>query len=152
MPGPAGATAGLRRRQDLTAATTGLDRGDDLTAFLRTDGDWTELAYPREDSFKPTAAAQLPDGDVLVLERFFSVMTGVWVRIRRVPLERVAAGGRLDGAIIADFRPPLTVDNFEGLDVRRGANGETLVYILSDDNFNAVQRTLLLMFELAGDG
>jgi len=40
------------------------------------------------------------------------------------------------------------IDNMEGIAVRRGTNGETLLYMISDDNFSARQRTLLLMFEL----
>ena len=40
------------------------------------------------------------------------------------------------------------IDNMEGLAVRRGANGETLLYMMSDNNFSRFQRTLLLMFEL----
>jgi hypothetical protein len=42
----------------------------------------------------------------------------------------------------------LTVDNMEGIDAREGPGGETLVYILSDDNDNPLQRTYLPMFEL----
>jgi len=41
----------------------------------------------------------------------------------------------------------MTVDYFEGLALRRGEN-ETLIYVLSDDNFSAAQSTLLLMFAL----
>jgi hypothetical protein len=40
------------------------------------------------------------------------------------------------------------IDNMEGLAVRRGPKGETLLYILSDDNYSPLQRTLLLMFEV----
>ena len=54
----------------------------------------------------------------------------------------------IDGETIAELRPPLTMDNFEGIEARRGPRGETLVYLVSDDNFNAEQRTLLMMFEL----
>ena len=46
------------------------------------------------------------------------------------------------------LRPPLIFDNFEGIAARSGAGGETLIYLLSDDNFNPLQRTLLLMFAL----
>ena len=35
-----------------------------------------------------------------------------------------------------------------GNDARRGPGGEALVYVLSDDNDNPLQRTYLLMFEL----
>ena len=38
-------------------------------------------------------------------------------------------------------------DISEGLAVRRGPSGETFLYIISDDNYSARQRTLLLMFE-----
>jgi hypothetical protein len=44
---------------------------------------------------------------------------------------------------------PLVADNFEGIAVRRSKPDETLIYIVSDDNFHALQRTLLLMFSLA---
>ena len=35
-----------------------------------------------------------------------------------------------------------------GIAARRNGAGETLVYMVSDNNFNGVQRTLLLMFAL----
>jgi hypothetical protein len=37
----------------------------------------------------------------------------------------------------------------EGLSVHRSAGGETVLTLISDDNFSAVQRTLLLQFTLA---
>jgi hypothetical protein len=37
----------------------------------------------------------------------------------------------------------------EGIAVRSGPAGETLIYLLSDDNYSALQRTLLMMFEIA---
>ncbi len=60
----------------------------------------------------------------------------------------IVPGARLDGAVVAVLRPPLTVDNLEGVAVRRGAAGGTLIYLVSDDNFNPLQRTLLLLFAL----
>lgn len=45
------------------------------------------------------------------------------------------------------LRPPLTVDNFEGLAVRE-EEGRTFLYIVSDDNFSGNQRTLLMKFEV----
>jgi hypothetical protein len=60
-------------------------------------------------------------------------------------------GDGVSGAVgpmeIARFGAPLLVDNMEALAVRR--EGERrFVYLASDDNFNALQRTLLLKFEL----
>ena len=50
--------------------------------------------------------------------------------------------------MLATLERPLTVDNFEGLACRPGAGAETLLYLVSDDNFSQDQRTLLLMFSL----
>jgi hypothetical protein len=69
--------------------------------------------------------------------------------LRHVPLRELREGARLDGKILADLSfHDANIDNMEGIAVRRGANGETLLYMLSDDNFSSLQRTLLLMFEL----
>jgi len=40
------------------------------------------------------------------------------------------------------------LDNMEGIATRKGENGETLIYLISDDNFSSFQRTILLMFAL----
>ena len=110
---------------------------------------WSVLTYAVEEGFEPTGAATLPDGDVLVLERHFSLRHGIAARLRRIAKWAIEPGAALSGVLIADLRPPITVDNMEGVDARRGPKGEILVYLVSDDNFNRIaQRTLLLMFEL----
>ena len=106
------------------------------------------LGYRTAPGFKPTDAAVLPDGDVLVLSRWFSLIGGVKARLERIPAAGIEPGAVLRGALVAGFAHPLTVDNFEGLAVVGGGDGGTLVYILSDDNFNFFQRTLLLLFRL----
>lgn len=46
------------------------------------------------------------------------------------------------------FTAPATVDNFEGIAAVRRPDGGVRLYILSDDNFNPSQRTLLLAFDV----
>ena len=59
------------------------------------------------------------------------------------------AGAHLEGEVLANLSfQDANIDNMEGIAVRRGAKGETLFYLISDDNFSPLQRTLLLMFEL----
>ncbi len=116
--------------------------------FLRDADGWRRVRYPLDPDFKPTDAAQLPGGDLLVLERRFDPLGGFQARLRRVPGGRIQPGAMLDGPVIAHFRRPFIVDNFEGLAVRTGPDGATRVYIVSDDNFQPLQRTLLLMFAL----
>jgi hypothetical protein len=44
------------------------------------------------------------------------------------------------------------IDNMEALAVHTGTRGETVVTVLSDDNFNSfLQRTLLLQFALTNE-
>jgi hypothetical protein len=117
-------------------------------AFLLRDGAWSGLSYRRSGRFRPSGAARLPNGDLLVIERSFTVIDGVAVRLVRVAAGSVIAGARLKAETIAVLRPPLTLDNLEGVDVRRTVDGETLIYLVSDDNFRRFQRTLLLVFAL----
>ena len=112
-------------------------------------GDGTRpFGYRPAPDFKPTDAALLPGGDLLVLTRYFSLIGGLKARLERVPAGALAADAVVRGVLVAHIAPPLTVDNFEGVAVARDADGGTLVYLLSDDNFNAFQRTLLLLFRL----
>ncbi len=96
-----------------------------------------------------TGATELPGGDVLLVERRFAPATGPGMELRRIPRSAFVDGAVVDGEVVATLFGGPTVDNMEGVSARRGPNGETLVYVVSDDNFNApLQRTLLMMFEL----
>jgi hypothetical protein len=111
---------------------------------------WRALGYRFDRAYRPSDMARLPGGDVAVLERAYNPERGiVGVRIRRLVQKDVKGGARIKSKTLAALDPPLTVDNFEGIDAVRGADGETLLYLVSDDNFRAGdQRTLLLMFSL----
>lgn len=115
---------------------------------------WEELRWRSTSDFNPTSLAQFPagtayPGDVLVLERRYTLLEGPGARISRLARGAIRAGARLVGEELAVIRPPLAIDNFEGISIARGPRGETLVFLLSDDNFSMWQRTLLLMFELS---
>ena len=132
----------------LLAIAEGGAQGDASLAFLWREGAWSRLMYGRGGGFRPTGATLLPDGDLLVLERRFNLLEGVRIRLVRVPAASLHPGAHLSGTVIATLEPPLSVDNMEGIAARRGAAGETLIYLISDDNFNPLQRTLLLLFVL----
>lgn len=107
-------------------------------------GAWQALRWRRVGDFRPTAAATLPGGDVLVLERSFSLLAGVAVRLVRVPAGEVRPGATVSGHEVFRLSPPLPIDNFEALAVRRRPDGRVAAYLLSDDNFSPLQATLLL--------
>lgn len=121
-------------------------------AWVSSRDGWDVLTYVSEKGFRPTGAATLPDGDVVVLERFFTPRQGVRIKIKRVASADILAGAQVEGTLIASLAPPMNIDNFEGIEAVRGRGGETMIYLISDDNFNRnEQRTLLLMFELTKD-
>lgn len=106
------------------------------------------LRYVAPAHYRATDAARLPDGRVLVLNRRWTLLQGFTAKLTLVESAAVeSAGGVLRGREIADLRPPLAVDNMEGLSVTR-EGARTIVWMVSDDNYMPLQRTLLLEFAL----
>ncbi|MGF1631698.1 MAG: esterase-like activity of phytase family protein [Kiloniellaceae bacterium] len=133
----------------LLAFTEGQKVGEAIAVYLReADGAWRDLALQPSGLFRPTGAALLPSGDILLLERRFTLLGGLGARISRIALADIRPGAMLVGEEIAELRPPLTVDNFEGVAVHRAADGSTRLTLISDDNFNPWQRNLVVQFEL----
>jgi len=126
----------------------GLDKAGNTNGFLIGGASPGNFAVRRSSNFDITDAALLPGGDVLLLERRFSWSSGLAVRMRRVALGEIKPGAVVDGPILFDVDLGYEIDNMEGLSVHRSAGGETVLTLISDDNFSAVQRTLLLQFTL----
>ena len=126
----------------------GLDAKGNLIAFLVGGPSPGQFSVRRTEDFDVSDAVLLPAGDLLILERKFSWLAGLFIRIRRIPLKSITPGAVIDGPSI--FEADLTdeVDNMEGIDVHLTPEGETMLTMVSDDNFSPIQRTLLLQFAL----
>lgn len=100
-------------------------------------------AYPEigEDGFRVTGADRDPAGGWFVVERYFSPPLSMRARVRRL------ADDGTPGPVLIELRPPASVDNMEGIAAVETPTG-TRLYLLSDDNDNPLQRTLLLAFDL----
>ena len=87
-----------------------------------------------------TAVAPLPGGRRAYLLRAFSPLKGVRVTLRIA---------EADGTVVDELRllQPLTVDNFEGLAAVPRPDLGVRFYLVADDNFSRLQRTLLLAFD-----
>ena len=109
---------------------------------------WTRLGLVPSGDFRPTGLAALPDGNLVLLERAYSVSGGARARLSLVRSAVMTAGSRILGRELARLQPPLSVDNFEGVAARRGGGG-VVIALVSDNNFSPRQRTLLMMFHLA---
>lgn len=107
---------------------------------------------PTED-YKPSDAARLPSGDVLLLERRFARIGGFGARLSRILNEEITPAARIATREIARFERPYITENFEGLAVAPDPvePDHVRLYIVSDDNFHPMQRTLLLMFRMRED-
>jgi hypothetical protein len=128
-----------------------LDSKGNLRSFLL-DGDRvTRFSVKRADDFDVTDCAILPPGDLLLLERRYSLVRGAAMRIRRVPLESLKADALVDGRPMIEADLAYQIDNMEGMAVHRTTNGETIVTLISDDNFSFIQRNLLLQFAVVGE-
>lgn len=95
-----------------------------------------------DNDYRITGMDRDPSGGWFVVQRSYSppVDARAWVR-------RMAEDGTL-GPVLIELKLPGTTDNFEGIAVV-ARNGATRLYLLSDDNNKAAQRTLLLAFDVA---
>ncbi|MBN8955579.1 MAG: esterase-like activity of phytase family protein [Rhizobiales bacterium] len=140
---------GLPRAGTLIAISErGLDAQGNIRSWLIGGAAPGEFTLVRRDDFDVTDATITPDGDLIILERFFSFLQGVAMRMRRVPLSALKPGAVLDGTILITADMGFQIDNMEGLSAHRSPEGETVLTLISDDNFSLIQRTLLLQFTL----
>ena len=98
--------------------------------------------------FDVTDLAFLPDGDAVILERRFSLFGGFACRLRRLKGAAIRAESTVDGDVLYESQSSHQVDNMEGLALHR-EGGETVLSLISDNNFSALQKTVLLEFSLS---
>jgi hypothetical protein len=137
---------------DLIAVTErSLDAQGNHRAFILNGDHVARFSVKRSDDFDVSDCAILPPGDLLLLERSFSLSKGVAMRIRRIPLASLKDDVLVDGPALVTADMAYQIDNMEGIGVHRTATGETVLTLVSDDNFSAIQRSLLLQFTLVGE-
>jgi hypothetical protein len=73
----------------------------------------------------------------------------VAIRLRKIALTTIAPGAVVDGPILMSADMGYQIDNMEGLGVHVTPQGDTVLTMISDDNFSPLQRTILLQFTLA---
>ena len=119
-----------------------------VRGWIQTGNKAQSFSLPQIEDMLVTDADFTDSGDLLILERSYSLFGGLNVQLRRVRAADLKPG-RIDKAETL-FRGGMMqeIDNFEGLDVQALPDGSSLVSLISDDNFNAFQRTLLLQFIL----
>lgn len=126
------------------------DSARNHTGWIWTDKGPQVFYLTNPSDFDVTDVASLDDGTLFVLERRFRWLEGVKMRLRRLGPDEVKPGKTAAGEVLIEAGTGSEIDNMEGLAASRAANGETILTMISDDNFNhLIQRTVLLQFALA---
>jgi len=102
----------------------------------------------RHDPFDATDGAFLANGDLLLLERRFSFIGGLGMRIRLIKSADMRPGALVDGEVLLEADMGHAIDNMEGIDVVQGAEGKPHLVLVSDDNGSILQRNVMLEFVL----
>lgn len=111
----------------------------------------TVLRYAAPRGYRPTDAVALDDKRVIVLHRRVTLLDLFTATVAVVDIPSAPRPGTvLTPSLLARLAPPLLADNFEGMAITREA-GESMLWIISDDNHESFQRTLLLKFALPKD-
>jgi hypothetical protein len=120
------------------------DESGDIPVFKWNGGAWqTPFSLPARGRFQPVAADIGPDRKFYLLERDFSI-AGFRSRLRRWS---IASGHPRDETLLLQTGPGIH-DNLEGLSVWRDRTGALRATMISDDNFNRLQRTEIVEYAL----
>lgn len=151
LPGKDGATVRRAGKGTLVAVAEKSPSDENaLPGYLVTGGKLASFTIVRHPDFDATDLAIAPDGSAYLLERRFTWATGVGMRVRRFPASEIRPGAVIDGEIIFTADRSAQIDNMEALAIHVNAAGETILTVMSDDNFSPLQRTLLLRFAVVG--
>lgn len=136
------ATVGPRRLIAGVEYPLRLDLRHDLWEEMRNG--WRRLDLVLDPGFGLTGMSSHA-GQLYVLTRFYSSDTGNRIVIRRVAEPVLARPRPARPDRLATLGPEHSVDNFEGI-AAFTREGQTILLIVSDDNYSPRQRTLLMAF------
>lgn len=114
------------------------------TFWLEDGQTWIPVRVAGDASYGVTALHAHGD-HVYILARFWRRGMGNRIRLMRLPIIALGPDRIAVPELLGTLEAGKSVDNFEGLHVF-DRDGETVLVILSDDNFNDDQRTLLMAF------
>jgi len=128
-----------------------LNASGDIFAAILTGPSKGVFFVKRHSPYDVTDGDFLPNGDLLLLERRFSIAEGIGMRIRRIDGSRLGPGNLVDGPVVLEANFGDQIDNMEGLDVSTDDKGQIFVTLVSDDNHSILQRNLVLEFRYIGN-
>ncbi|MEW4449408.1 esterase-like activity of phytase family protein [Qipengyuania sp. JC766] len=104
----------------------------------------TPFRFRPPDGYRPVGMTALPGGKVAILLR--AVRIGLPPHFESAVAIADPSAIRKDetweGAVAVSLAPPFPSDNFEGITSTTGPGGSVTLWLISDDNFATLQRTL----------
>lgn len=115
-----------------------VERGSTITPF--------RLRPPT--GYRVTDGMQLTDGRIIMLNRSIGFPRGFTAKVSMLGSVSISRDAIITTDVIASLAPPLLVDNMEGIAVTSEAD-DTILWLISDNNFSIFQRTILMKFRLS---
>lgn len=140
---------GIQKGARIVIAERSIDPDGNIFAAILEGPEKGVFKVRRSGDFDVTDGVFLENGDLLLLERRFSMLTGAAMRLRLIDGGTVRKGALVDGPVLMEADLAYRIDNMEALDVWTRADGETIVSLMSDDNQSFLQKTIYLEFRLA---
>ena len=103
--------------------------------------------YLPPPGFDPSDVTQLPDGGLLVLNRWWGLPLRFESALVVIDLAAIRPGALVRGREIARLAPPLVHENFEGV-AAVVERGRTMIWLVSDNDQMAWRSSYLLKFRL----
>jgi hypothetical protein len=107
----------------------------------------TAFRYRAPPGSAPTDAVELPGGRILIVNRHYHFPISFSATLTIVRKDMIKPGATVSGQIVARLDSPTLADNFEAVALTQ-TDGRNFIWLMSDNNFNAYQRTYLVQFEL----
>lgn len=125
-----------------------LDKNGNILGGIMDGPNKGMFTVSRDSAYDISDGSFLPNGDLLILERRFSMAEGIGMRIRQIKGADIKAGALLNGTVLIEADLAYQIDNMEALDVWQRQDGATMISLVSDDNQSILQRTMYLEFRL----
>lgn len=138
------AIAPLDDKRMIALAEDSRDPEGNLRGWIIEEKQWNVFTLKATEAFSPTDIAVLPNGDALLLERSYSIFGGMMARISQIKKDDLKAGAVIETKELARFGSGSGIDNMEGFTLLPGKDGAMTLLLISDDNSNPLQNTLLV--------
>jgi hypothetical protein len=116
--------------------------------LINPSGEVTVSHLPSVGVHAVTGADVGPDGRLYLVLRDYSFIYGLSIRVMRYHLGVDCLPIPESAETLAEFENASGIDNMEGISLERAPDGGIRLWLISDNNFQFFQRTLLMEFDV----